>query len=420
MYEDDKRLGVYIHIPFCASKCGYCDFCSLAGKDKLMNYYQDALLIQIQETAPRLKQYLFDTVYFGGGTPSYYGAKRIVEILDELKYTNQLLRSSEITMECNPDSVRSKDLRMLRKAGVNRLSMGAQSANDELLKLIGRRHTWHQVEMAFRRARKAGFKNISIDLIYGLPYQTREDWADTLTRTIALKPAHISCYGLRLEEGTAMYEEFEGSDAIPSEDDQADMYLFAVDLLERHGYKQYEISNFARKGYESRHNLKYWRLEDYIGFGAAAHSNLGSLRYSYTRNVRQYISGVLGEKNIIDEQEELNAFNRAAEYLMLGMRTSRGICREEYTAIYNSSFDALEEMLDVFVANGWAVKGTTKNGTERWRFTPSGYLVSNVLIGVLLEAQTKEKFNANPWIEEAFRARGEKIPLPMASEPFMN
>ncbi|MBE6970446.1 MAG: radical SAM family heme chaperone HemW, partial [Ruminococcaceae bacterium] len=397
MYEDDKRLGVYIHIPFCASKCGYCDFCSLAGKDKLMNYYQDALLIQIQETAPRLKQYLFDTVYFGGGTPSYYGAKRIVEILDELKYTNQLLRSSEITMECNPDSVRSKDLRMLRKAGVNRLSMGAQSANDELLKLIGRRHTWHQVEMAFRRARKAGFKNISIDLIYGLPYQTREDWADTLTRTIALKPAHISCYGLRLEEGTAMYEEFEGSDAIPSEDDQADMYLFAVDLLERHGYKQYEISNFARKGYESRHNLKYWRLEDYIGFGAAAHSNLGSLRYSYTRNVRQYISGVLGEKNIIDEQEELNAFNRAAEYLMLGMRTSRGICREEYTAIYNSSFDALEEMLDVFVANGWAVKGTTKNGTERWRFTPSGYLVSNVLIGVLLEAQTKEKFNANPW-----------------------
>jgi len=308
---------------------------------------------------------------------------------------------------------------MLRKAGVNRLSIGAQSANDALLRLIGRRHTWHQVEMAVRRARKAGFKNISIDLIYGLPEQTREDWADTLMRTIALKPAHISCYGLRLEEGTAMYEEFEGSDAIPSEDDQADMYLFAVDLLERHGYKQYEISNFARKGYESRHNLKYWRLEDYIGFGAAAHSNLGSLRYSYTRNVRQYISGVLGEKNIIDEQEELNAFNRAAEYLMLGMRTSRGISREEYTAIYNSSFDALEEMLEVFVANGWATQFKVK-GVERWRFTPSGYLVSNVLIGVLLEAQTKEKFNANPWIEEAFRARGEKIPLPMASEPFMN
>lgn len=419
MYEDEKRLGVYIHIPFCASKCGYCDFCSLAGKDKLMHYYQDALLIQIQETAPRLKEYLFDTVYFGGGTPSYYGAKRIVEILDELKYTNQLLRSAEITMECNPDSVKSKELRMLRKAGVNRLSIGAQTANDALLRLIGRRHTWHQVEMAVRRARKAGFKNISIDLIYGLPHQTREDWADTLMRTIALKPAHISCYGLRLEEGTPLYEEYEGSEDVPSEDDQADMYLFAVDLLERHGYRQYEISNFARKGYESRHNLKYWRLQDYIGFGAAAHSNLGSLRYSYTRNVRQYISGVLGEKNIIDEQEELTAFNRAAEYLMLGMRTNRGICRSEYTSIYNSSFDSLEEMLEVFIANGWAMKFSVK-GVERWRFTPSGYLVSNVLIGVLLEAQTKEKFNANPWIEEAFRARGEKIPLPMASEPFMN
>ena len=148
MSDQDKRLGVYFHIPFCASKCAYCDFCSLPGRDKLMPYYQDALLIQLQETMPRMTDYFIDTVYFGGGTPSYYGARRIVEILQELKVTNRLMKQSEITVECNPDSVRRKELRMLRKEGVNRLSIGAQSANDDILRLIGRRHNWRQVEMA--------------------------------------------------------------------------------------------------------------------------------------------------------------------------------------------------------------------------------------------------------------------------------
>ena len=304
---------------------------------------------------------------------------------------------------------------MLRKEGVNRLSIGAQSANDDILRLIGRRHNWRQVEMAVKRARKAGFRNVSLDLIYGLPSQTREDWADTLTKALALKPAHISCYGLRLEEGTPMYDEYEGTDILPSDDDQADMYLYAVDFLSRHGFRQYEISNFARPGYESRHNLKYWRLDDYIGFGAAAASNIGLLRYTYTHNVREYISGVLGDKGIIAEEEELTPFDRASEYLMLGMRTAAGISREEYRSVYQSSFDKLEEMLEVFQENGWAV---CDNG--RWHFTPGGFLVSNVLIGVLLESQTKEKFNANPWIREAFEAKGQKVPLPTASEPYMN
>jgi len=343
--SEDKRIGVYIHIPFCASKCAYCDFCSLPGKEKLMPHYQDAILIQLQETLPQMKDTFIDSVYFGGGTPSYYGSHRLVEILRELKVTNRLLKDSEITVECNPDSVRRRDLAELKKEGVNRLSIGAQCADDELLRLIGRRHNWHQVELAVRRARAAGFKNISLDLIYGLPSQTREDWADTLTKALALKPAHISCYGLRLEEGTPLYEEYLNSPILPSEDDQADMYLYAVDLLGRHGFRQYEISNFARPGYESRHNLKYWRLLDYIGFGAAAHSNIGMLRYSYTRNVREYISGVFADQDIIDEKEQLTDFDRASEYLMLGMRTTWGISREEYMEVYQSSFDRLEETL---------------------------------------------------------------------------
>ena len=193
------------------------------------------------------------------------------------------------------------------------------------------------------------------------------------------------------------------------------MYLYAVDLLERHGFRQYEISNFARQGYESRHNLKYWRLGDYIGFGAAAHSNIGMLRYSYTRNVREYISGVFSDQNIIDEKEELTDFDRASEYLMLGLRTSGGICREEYLQIYRSSFDPLEETLRVFADNGWA-----EENEGRWRLTPGGFLLSNVLIGILLESQTRERFNANPWIKEAFEKLGQKVPLPVAQEPFMN
>ena len=415
MASEDKRIGVYIHIPFCASKCGYCDFCSLPGREALMGPYQAAILIQLQETLPRMKDYFMDSVYFGGGTPSYYGAQRIAEILRELKSTNRLLKAAEITVECNPDSVRRRELQILRREGVNRLSIGAQSANDEILRMIGRRHNWRQVVLAVKRARQAGFRNISLDLIYGLPSQTREDWADTLSKALALKPAHISCYGLRLEEGTPMYDSFRDSPIIPSDDDQADMYLYAVDLLERHGYYQYEISNFARRGYESRHNLKYWRLGDYIGFGASAHSNIGLLRYSYTRNVREYISGVLGDKDIIDEQEELTPFDRASEYLMLGMRTIWGISAEEYREVYNSPFEPLEETLNVFVENGWA-----QLDNDRWHFTPGGFLVSNVLIGALLESQTREKFTANPWIRDVFESRGERVPLPTNLEPYMN
>ena len=422
MFQDDKRLGVYIHIPFCASRCGYCDFCSTSNQDKLMGPYQDALLVQMREVFPHLREYYLDTVYFGGGTPSYYGAARIVELMQELKRTDRLYKRSEVTVECNPDSMRRRELRMLRREGVNRLSIGAQSANDDLLRLIGRRHSWHQVETAVKRARQAGFRNISLDLMFGLPSQTREDWAETLEKAVALRPTHLSCYGLRLEEGTPMYKQYLDSPLLPSDDDQADMYLYAVDYLERHGYKQYEISNFAKRGFESRHNLKYWRCEEYVSFGASAHSYVGGLRYSYIRNVRGYISGVLGEKSIVDEKEKISLLAAAAEYIMLGMRTSYGICKEDYERFCRSSFEPIERVLAAFASNGWATKLTDKRhkGKERWRFTASGFLVSNVLIGMLLEAQAKEKCSINPWIRDAFEQAGEQIPLPTAAENYLS
>ncbi len=407
--EEEKRLGVYVHIPFCASKCGYCDFCSLANQDKLMNPYQDALLLQMQESFPRLRDYLLDSVYFGGGTPSYYGADRLCELLREIKATDRLLKSSEITVECNPDSMHRRELRRLRQEGVNRISIGAQSANDDILRLIGRRHSWRQVVAGVQRARQAGFRNISLDLIYGLPSQTKEDWADTLEKAVALKPTHLSCYGLRLEEGTPMYDAYIDSTLLPSEDEQADMYLYTVDYLERRGYRQYEISNFSRPGFESRHNLKYWRCQEYIGFGAAAHSYVAGLRFSYLRSVRGFTAGVLGNKSVIDEQEPISPLDQAAEYILLSMRTAYGINREDYTRLYRSDFAPLERVLEQMQERGWAVKVPNRQGNadrDRWRFTPSGFLVSNALIGILIEAQTREKFDANPWMREQFERLG--------------
>ena len=401
----NRRLGIYIHIPFCASKCGYCDFYSLAGCDHRMADYQSALLSHISESAAAMQSFEIDSIYFGGGTPSYYGAKYIAELLDELKRSGRVRLDAEITVEANPDSVRLRDLQLLRRAGVNRLSVGVQSADPDLLKMIGRRHNFSQAQLAVETARKAGFGNISLDLIYGLPSQTKSDWADTLSKAIELHPEHLSCYALKLEEGTPMHA-YAGSPLIPDDDEQADMYLYAVETLEHYGYPQYEISNFAVPGFESRHNLKYWQLEDYMGFGPGAHSCVGSVRYSYVKDLERYISAVVGDGQIIDEYEESIPVQRAAEYIMLGMRTVRGICKKEYHKIYLSDWTPIEKELAGFEKRGWAV-----HDGERWHLTPSGFLVSNALIGALLDAQTGAKVIQNPWMRPAFDAE-EKQELP--------
>lgn len=402
----DRMLGIYIHIPFCASKCAYCDFYSLPGKEGKMARYQEALLRHIEEAAPQLEPYYIDTLYFGGGTPSYYGAKNICGIFSTLKRTAKVLKSSEVTVEMNPDSVSREDLKLLKAEGVNRISLGMQSANDDILRLIGRRHSFRQVEQAVRLARAEGFDNISLDLIYGLPSQTKNDWADTLSKAIALHPQHLSCYGLKIEEGTPI-SSYLGSELLPSDDDQADMYLYMTDTLEHYGYAQYEISNFSLPGRESKHNLKYWQLDDYMGFGPAAHSFVDGVRYSYVRDLDRYINGVFGGDNIIDEFEKTDKLDRAAEYIMLGMRTVRGISRREYISIYRSGFDKIEYLLSEYEKKGWA-----RQTGERWSFTSSGFLLSNILIGTLLEAQSQEKMTANPWIQDTMFDEEPESPMP--------
>lgn len=390
--DKTRRLGIYVHIPFCAGKCAYCDFYSLVGCEDRMPDYQKAVLRHIKESSSQLQGYIIDTVYFGGGTPSYYGADRLIEIFEALKKYGRVLVDGEVTLEANPDSITYKDLLKLRKAGFNRLSLGAQCADDGLLKSIGRLHNFSQVEAAVANARKAGFDNVSLDLIYGLPSQTREAWADTLMRSVALKPDHFSCYGLKIEEGTALYP-FKDSPFIPDDDTQADMYLYTVEALERYGYRQYEISNFARRGYESKHNLKYWMDQEYLGFGAAAHSFMANRRFSCVRDLKAYAENIMSGQSVIDSSDDITDFERASEYLMLGLRTTYGISEEEYYKIFPLKFEMAKALMEKYVEQGWM-----NHNDNRWSFTPQGFLLSNVLIGEILDVQTKQRMSiVSPW-----------------------
>lgn len=376
------KLGIYIHIPFCRSKCDYCDFYSLAGRDDRMDQYQKALLSHIKETAPLAQDFPVDTIYIGGGTPSYYGAKRLKELLGVIRKLYKVEKDAEVTVECNPDSVDVKSLKILRKAGVNRLSMGMQSANACELERIHRIHTPQQVNEAATAARKAGFTNLSLDLIYGLPGQTMDSWKATVEHALSLIPQHLSCYGLKVEEGTPLAARVAQGEVLPDDDQQADLYLWTVGRLERAGYPQYEISNFAKPGFASRHNLRYWLTQPYIGFGPGAHSDFGGRRYSFVRDLDAYIQGVLQGGDIIDESEIIPKRERCGEYLMLRLRTVQGINEQEYRSTYFMDFAPLQARLEQFRAQDWA-----EQTDGRWHFTPQGFLLSNQFIGDLLERQ---------------------------------
>ena len=382
-----EKLGIYIHIPFCRSKCDYCDFYSLAGREERMDDYQKALITHIKEASPQARGWQVDTVYFGGGTPSFYGEKRLRELLRLIAKRFDLAKDAEITVECNPDSVDLKMLQALRKAGVNRLSLGVQSACDQELQNLHRPHTFEQAVQAVTMARQAKFQNLSLDLIYGLPGQTMEGWQNTVEQILALKPEHLSCYGLKVEAGTPLDYRVSRGERLPDDDQQADMYLWAVDRLAQEGFRQYEISNFARSGFQSRHNLKYWMGHPYIGFGPGAHSDFGGRRYSFLRDLEGYITGVLGGGVVIDSSDLIPSRERGSEYLMLRLRTTRGIEEWEYRREFFLNFDPIEQKLEEYEHQGWA-----ERHDRRWNLTPKGFLVSNQLIGDLLTIQEEATF----------------------------
>ncbi|GHU60407.1 coproporphyrinogen III oxidase [Clostridia bacterium] len=374
-----NSLGIYVHIPFCRSKCGYCDFYSVKGSEDGMDSYQKALLSHIKECGRYTKGFKTDTIYIGGGTPTYYGVKRLCALLDRITKSFDMAANMEITVEANPDSINEKELRRLKKSGVNRLSLGIQSADDGELAQLGRIHTYSDALAAFSAARSAGFDNISVDLMYGLHNQTREGWKNTLEQILLLAPEHISCYGLKLGENCGMSSEPTPVN-LPCDDIQADMYLDMVELLDNSGYNQYEISNFALPSRESRHNLKYWNLDEYIGFGAAAHSDFARKRYSNVADIDGYIKGIIENDAIIDHMEQIDPLERAVEYLMLRLRTSAGISSNEYCRTFRATFAPIEDTLVEAESRGYAL-----HEGDRWRLTPRGFLISNRIIASVLD-----------------------------------
>ena len=381
--KNKTPLGIYIHVPFCRSKCQYCDFYSLTAKDdKLMDGYLKAICAHIKESGQLAPDYKVDTIFFGGGTPSFFGADGIATILTAIRRYFDVDSNAEITFEANPDSVSDKFLSRMRAEGFNRVSLGIQCDDDEILKKIGRPHDYAQAVSAVQRIRKAGFKNLSIDLMYGLPNQTLTGWKDTLERVLTLNPEHISCYGLKLEEGTPMYD-YRDFLNLPDDDMQADMYLAAVEILRGKGFRQYEISNFARKGLYSRHNMKYWTGGEYLGFGPNASSDFAGKRFTIVRDLQGYIDGIKNGGEVLTDIEDIPLRERAGEYLMMRLRTSAGIIKEEYERQYLLPFGPLEETLEKYRSFGHAAR----NEEGRWRLTPKGFLISNSIISDLLLIQ---------------------------------
>ena len=374
-------LGLYLHIPYCFSKCRYCDFYSAPGQRGVPPEYPDALLRELHRFAPDAPLRP-DTIYFGGGTPSLLTPDDVARLMEAA----QPRPGAEITLEANPESAGDwKALKALRKAGFNRLSLGMQSASDAELQHIGRVHTMAQVTAAVEAARKARFENLSLDLIYGLPGQSAEQWQENLSAAVSLAPEHLSCYGLKVEPGTPLYARQTEED-LPDDEAQADMYLYTVEYLAQNGYAQYEISNFARPGRESRHNLKYWTLQEYAGFGPGAHSDFGGVRYAYEKDLEGYIHGVKHHMPLLSESERIPPLDRDTEWLMLGLRTVQGLDPREFETRFRRRFDCFLPFLAECSRAGYAVE---EDG--RWHLTPKGFLVSNRIIGGMLDALAAEK-----------------------------
>lgn len=372
-----KTLGLYIHIPFCRSKCLYCDFCSFPrqNEDRMVEYVA-ALGRDLQKHAPDCREYVVDTVFLGGGTPTTLPAYLLKELMGQIyKYYN-VAPNAEITAECNPVTGERELFARMRAAGINRLSIGLQSAHEKELKALGRLHNFDIFATCFADARAAGFDNISVDVMSGIPYQTPESRRETLQKVLALSPEHISSYDLIIEEGTPFARRIDTLQ-LPDEDAARQMYLEGIELLFANGYKQYEISNFARPGYESRHNLKYWNCDEYLGFGVAAHSDFGGVRFGNSRDIEEY----LVDRDITEERTIPDQTERISEYVMLRFRLCEGVNIPAFESRFGVSFDGtFGKKLKLFEAEGLVLREG-----ERCYLSREGMLVSNTILSDVLD-----------------------------------
>lgn len=391
-----KKLGMYIHIPFCIKKCLYCDFLSFENMGSDMHrQYIDAVNIELDFYSSVFgDNFIIDTIFFGGGTPSLLDANLIKEVLLQIRHKYNVQKDAEITIECNPKTMDTEKLQIYRKAGINRLSIGVQTLNDMALKRLGRVHQSKDAKETFALARQAGFENINIDLMFAIPEHTNEVWQETLQEAIRLNPEHISFYSLQLEEGTKYFEMFQKDELnMVSDKIDRDMYHGAAQFLKESGYNHYEISNCAKPGFECKHNLKYWSMEDYLGIGLGAHSYMNGERFSNTRDLGKYIQelqadnlGVGGnadnleaKRKWVEWQHTNTERDNMVEFIITGMRRVEGINLTEFEDRFGKKlFDVYPEQEKL--VQDYMEKGLLILENNRMRFTIEGVDVSNTVL----------------------------------------
>lgn len=364
-----RKLGLYIHIPFCKSKCAYCDFYSGKACEKDYDEYVEQLDEKIEYWSKKADRAL-TSVYIGGGTPSVLGTDRLYGIINHIKNTFSINDNAEVTVEINPDSGKSLDFARLKESGVNRISVGMQSSDEKELKALGRIHSLNDVKLTTRNAKSAGIMNISLDLMLGIPYQTKESLKRSIDFCKSLGVTHISSYILKIEEGTPFYKN-RSSIPFPDEDEQSELYLFAVEYLGSLGYEQYEISNFAQKGFESRHNTSYWTLDEYIGIGPSAHSFFNGRRFYYKRDMQSFYRNITVDDGAGGDEEE---------FIMLSLRLKSGLDFEKYSKRFGKPVpDRILKTAEKYIK-----MNLMEFVDNRISFTPKGFLVSNTIISELI------------------------------------
>ena len=377
-----RSLGLYIHIPFCKRKCNYCDFYSLPTSDtSLISSYVDALCSHIRLEGKNYSDFIVDSIFFGGGTPSLLSEGELTKIFEAINSCLNVSKNAEISLEANPGTLDFDKLSTMRRLGVNRLSIGLQSSHSCELSCLGRIHNLDDFENSYAMAREAGFDNISVDIMYALPNQKIEDFLKTLDYVLKKAPEHISSYCLKIE-GSTPFAKTVKPEMLPSEDTQYEMYLKMCELLEKNGYEQYEISNFARNGKRCYHNMKYWLSMEYVSFGPSAHSYLDGKRYSYKNDISEYISDISNgnlPKRLIEDEIDVTQSDRRDEYVMLKMRLCDGISNNEFKSLFGTTIEEAYPQISTFVKSGHI-----KNNDGRYSFTKEGFFVSSYILSEIL------------------------------------
>ncbi|KDR95055.1 oxygen-independent coproporphyrinogen-3 oxidase [Peptoclostridium litorale DSM 5388] len=374
--------GLYVHIPFCVKKCSYCDFNSFPiGKHcEKTGQYVDYLVREMEIQSKAASQYEFSSVFVGGGTPTIL-CEEGIELLFEGIYKNfNIAKGAEITMEANPKTLSEGKLKVIKKCGVNRLSMGLQAAQENILQILGRIHSYEDFVENYDQARMAGFENINVDLMFSIPGQTFEDWMDTLEKVTSLSPEHISAYSLIVEEGTPICESIERGGLVElDEDTDRKMYHEGIKFLKDRGYVQYEISNFSKPGHESAHNIKYWRCSDYVGLGPGAHSYMNGVRHSNCSSLEEYYASIDEKRPPVNWSEAISQKQQMEETMFMGLRMNEGVSKGEFYKKFNVEFDEVYgDKVDVLEEKG-LLEIKEYRGDKRVCLTLHGIDISNTV-----------------------------------------